>query len=122
MRDIKAGMKRGLSWILTAALTMGFLSAAGGTAGADTVTPAERGSIRTATASDAKKEPEKEPLDEEGFLQDGEIWDDSGDFLADNATASNATPSNAERKNYPVVYPYFEQSSPEHLKFLLLLL
>ena len=117
MRDIKAGMKRGLSWILTAVLTFGFLSAAGGTAGADTVTPAERGSIRTATASDAKKEPEKELLDEEGFLQDGEIWDDSDTFLADDATASNATPSSAERKNYPIAYAYFEQSSPEHLKF-----
>ena len=61
MRDIGAGMKRGLSWILTAALTVGFVSAAGGTAGAETITPAERGRIPIATASDAKKEPGKEP-------------------------------------------------------------
>ena len=89
------------------------MSTAGGTAGADTGASAERESIRTATASDA----EKEPLDEEGFLQDGEIWDDSDTFLADDATASNATPSSAKREKYPDVWPYFEQSSPEHLKF-----
>ena len=76
MRDIKAGIKKGLSWILTAALTVGFVSAAGVTAGADTVTPSEKEHNLTATVSDAelvKKEPEEEPLDEDGFLMDGEV-------------------------------------------------
>ena len=71
MRDIKAGIKKGLSWILTAALTVGFVSAAGVTAGADTVTPSEKEHNLTATVSDAelvKKEPEEEPLDEEGHF------------------------------------------------------
>ena len=41
MKNIQVGIKKGLSWVLTAALTVGFVSAAGVTVGADTVTLAE---------------------------------------------------------------------------------
>ena len=76
MKNIQVGIKKGLSWVLTAALTVGFVSAAGVTVGADTVTLAERERNRTATASEAekaKKKPVEEPLDEDGFLMDGEV-------------------------------------------------
>ena len=120
MRDIKAGIKKGLSWILTAALTMGFVSAAGVTAGADTVTPSEKGRNLTATVSDAglvKKETEEEPLDEEGYLLDGEIV---GDMAWNMAEEEPATASNAKREKYPILYPYFPNDSPEHLEFRIL--
>lgn len=115
MRGIRADIKKVLSWILTTALTAGFVSAAGGTAGAETMAPAGQGSVRTATASQAEKARE-EPLNEDGFLQDGDVWNDR-EGSGDHATPSSATPSDAEREDYPVVYAYYEKSSPEHLKF-----
>ena len=120
MRDIKESIKKGLSWILTAALTVGFVSAAGVTAGADTVTPSEKERNLTATVSDAelvKKEPEEEPLDEEGYLLDGEIV---GDMAGNMAEADPATASNAKREKYPSIFPYFPNDSPEHLEFRVL--
>ena len=102
MRDLRKNWKRGFSWILTAALAVGLMPAAGITAGADTMTSAGRESNRTATASEAEKV-EEEPLDEDGFLQDGEIWNDTGSS-AYVGTPSNATPSDAKRRKYPEVY------------------
>ena len=110
MRDLRKNWKRGFSWILTAALALGLMPAAGITAGADTMVSAGRESNRTATASEAEK-PEEGPLDEEGFLLDGEIWDDA------EGTPSDATPSDAKREKYPVVCAYYEKSSRERRQF-----
>ena len=122
MRDFQAGIKKGLSWILTAALTVGFVSAAGVTAGADTVTSSEKERHLTATASDAesvKKEPEAEPLDEDGYLLDGEVMGGIAESTAEE-DPDPATASNAKREKYPVLYPYFPNDSPEHLEFRIL--
>ncbi len=120
MKNIQAGIKKGLSWVLTAALTVGFVSAAGVTAGADTVSLAERERNRTATASEAekaKKKPVEEPLDEDGFLMDGEVV---GNMAGNMAEADPATASNAKREKYPSIFPYFPNDSPEHLEFRVL--
>ena len=91
MTDRKRFMRKGLSWLLSAALTVGLLSVTGLTAGAETVVPDQTVSQEkevteeTATVSDAEKTEEtgtdstpaaeEEPLDEEGYLMDGNIAD-----------------------------------------------
>ena len=142
MKNRRLVMRRAMSWLLTAVMTVGMLSATGVTAGAETVaqtgvaaeaepaaeagTAAEEVSAAgsgsrkdgkpAATASDAKKEETAEQLDEDGFLPDGEITGD----LADEADEGDATPSDAKRKKYPVLSPYYPSDSPEHLEFRVL--
>ena len=131
MNDRKCVIRRAMSWLLTAAMTVGMLSATGvivsaetapeerilqETAAGETVRESEeeKKSVRqTATAADAEKEEKAEVLDEDGFLMDGEIEESM-------AEADPATASDAKREKYPMLYPYFPNDSPEHLKFRVL--
>ena len=156
MTDRKKLVRKGVSWLLSAALTIGLLSATGLTAGAETIlqktvsqenapaveeessqekAPAKEDKLSPeetapgATASDAGKTEEngqesrpaaeEEPLDEDGVLLDGEVVG-IPDFDPEEtgaATRSNALLAQPERKNYPLLYPYFETSTAERLTF-----
>ena len=81
---------------------------------------------QNATASDAEKEEKEtqetqevqaEPLDEDGYLMDGEI---AGNMAERMAEEDPATASDAKRKKYPELFPYFPNDSPEHLEFRIL--
>ena len=122
MKNRKWVMRRAMSWLLTAAMTVGMLSATGVTVSAETAPEVaalqetvlqKKNEKLTATASDAKTEDQAEKLDEDGYLMDGEI---SGDM----ADEDDATPSDAKRKKYPKLHPYFPDDSPEHLEFRVL--
>ena len=112
-------MKKALSILLSAAMTVGLLSATGNIAAAGTI-PAQN---RKATASDAESKSattsDAELLDEDGFLLDGNIPYDLAIDLEEEefATKSNALRAKAKREILPQLYPYFETSSRERLKF-----
>ena len=112
-------MKKALSILLSAAMTVGLFSATGNIAAAETI-PAEN---RKATASDAESKSatasDAELLDEDGFLLDGNIPYDLAIDLEEEefATKSNALRAKAKREILPQLYPYFETSSRERLKF-----
>ena len=112
-------MKKALSILLSAAMTVGLLSATGNIAAAGTI-PAQN---RKATASDAESKSattsDAELLDEDGFLLDGNIPYDLAIDLEEEefATVSNALLAKPKRKVRPQLYPYFETSSRERLKF-----
>ena len=138
----KRFVKKGLSWLLSAALTIGLLSATGLTAGAEILSTEQTVSLEgavsetdplspkeTASASDAGKKEEtgqdsrpaeEEPLDEEGVLLDGEVADipDLDPEEADTATRSNALLAK-KRENYPLLFPYFETITSDRLTFRL---
>jgi hypothetical protein len=121
MKNRRLVMRRAMSWLLTAVMTVGMLSATGVTVSAETEAEKKAGQ-QTATASDAgkeeketrtEKETQAEPLDEDGYLMDGEI-------TGSMAEADPATASDAKRKKYPSLFPYFPNESPEHLEFRVL--
>ena len=122
MKSSKCAMKKALSVLLSAAMAAGLLSATGIMAAAETI-PAEN---RKATASDAESgratASDAELFDEDGFLMDGVIADDlfiDPDQAVDveTATNSNVLRAKPKRKKRPELYPYFETSSRERLKF-----
>ena len=97
MKNSKGTMKKAVSVLLSAAMTVGLLSATGITTAAETI-PAEN---RKATSSDAERgratSSDAELLDEDGFLIDGVVSDDL--FIDPDQTvdAEFATVSNALR-------------------------
>ena len=100
MKSSKWAIKKALSFLLSAAMTAGLLSATGFIAAAETI-PAES---RKATASDAESKSatasDAELLDEDGFLLDGNIPYDLAIDLEDAefATKSNALRAKPKRK------------------------